>query len=74
MRRIRAVFIREAIQEDYEDVKKSCLKMRQDDNMCGFSRVNFIDYTPILGTLREEFPELEFIQKSYGLTVDKKEE
>lgn len=67
------MFIREAIQEDYESVKASCLKMREDKNMCGFSRVNFIDYTPVLGTLREEFPELEFVQKSYGLTVDKKE-
>ena len=73
MRRNSSMFIREAIQEDYESVRESCLKMRQDSNMCGFSRVNFIDYTPILGTLREEFPELEFVQKRYGLAVDKKE-
>lgn len=66
------MFIREATQKDYESVKESCLKMRQDKNMCGFSCVNFIDYTPILGTLREEFPELVFVQKRYGLSVDRR--
>ncbi|MBR6641618.1 MAG: hypothetical protein IKL08_05450 [Clostridia bacterium] len=68
------MFIREAIQEDYESVKKSCLNMRQDNNMASFGRINFIDYTPVLGKLREEFPEFDFIQEHYGLNVNKREE
>ena len=67
------MFIREATQEDYEEVRVECQRIMSDDMLSAFSRINFVDYRKYLDKLREEFPELEFVQEDYGLAVDKKE-
>ena len=67
------MFIREATQEDYEEVRKTCKGMIEDTNFAGFSRVNFIDYSNYLDKLEKEFPNFIFKQRDIGLSVDKKE-
>ena len=66
------MFIREATEEDYESVRKECLRMVSDDMIGGFGRINFVDYKPVLDKLREEFPQLTFTQECFGLNIDKK--
>ena len=68
------MFIREATEEDYESVRKGCLRMINDDKMRAFGSLNFVDYSKCLDNLRAEFPQLVFTQECFGLTVDKKEE
>lgn len=63
--------MREATQEQYETLRKECLKMVEDKNFSGFSAINFIDYTQYLDKLKVEFPEFKFRQTDFGISVDK---
>ena len=67
-------YIREATEEDYQDVKDACVKMLNDDMMGGFGRINFVDYSNIIIKLVKEFPKLVFRLEGFGLNVDKREE
>ena len=67
-------YIREATEEDYQDVKDACVKMLNDDMMGAFGRINFVDYSNIIIKLVKEFPKLVFRLESFGLNVDKREE
>jgi hypothetical protein len=67
-------YIRQATQEEYEDIRLECNRIADDNMIGGFSRINFIDYSNYIIKLVEEFPQLVFKLQSFGLSIDKKEE
>lgn len=66
-------YIREATQREYQKIRNECFNITRDSNLCGFTRVDFVDYSKYLDELREEFPHLNFEMKDYGLQVDRRE-
>ena len=67
------MFIREATEEDYQEVRQKCIEAMNNDMLGGFGRINFIDYSKYLDKLEKEFKDLIFKQETFGLNVDKKE-
>ena len=65
---------KDATDEDYQDIRKECIRMLEDNMIGGFGRINFIDYSKYIKQLLEEFPTLIFKIESFGLNVDKKEQ
>ncbi len=63
--------MRDATEEDYISLKKTCKRMLEDTNFAGFTSVNFIDYTQYLDKLKVEFPKFKFKQTGFGISVDK---
>lgn len=63
-------YIRQATDEDLEKLKTDCDKM--DGFMAGFDYINFVDYSPILDKVMKLYPNLNFKQKDYGISVDYK--
>ena len=61
-------YIRQANDEDLEHLKKDCDRM--DGFMAGFDYINFVDYRPILNEVVELYPNLDFKQKDYGISVN----
>lgn len=66
-------YIRQATQEEYEDIRLECNRIADDDMIGGFSRINFIDYSNYIIKLVEEFPQLVFKLQNFGLSIDKRE-
>ena len=65
------MFIREATQEDYEEVRHRCQEMISDEHFGGFSKVNFVDYNNYLDKLKTEFPKFIIEQVNYGIRINK---
>lgn len=63
--------MRDATEEDYISLKKTCNQMLEDENFAGFTSVNFINYTQYLNQLKVEFPKFKFRQTDFGISVDK---
>ena len=63
--------MKEATQEQYDALRRTCNQMLEDTNFAGFTSVNFIDYTQYLDKLKVEFPKFKFKQTSFGISVDK---
>lgn len=66
-------YIKEATQEDYEDIKAECRRIINDDMIGGFGRINFVDYSKYIIELVREFPQLIFKLECFGLNIDKRE-
>ena len=61
-----------ATKEQYLNLRQKCEDLKNNTLCIGFQEINFVDYTKYLQELKILFPTLIFIQKDYGIIVDKK--
>ena len=59
-------------QEEEARLYLDLLRMQNDENMAGFSRIDFVDYEPAIKRVRKVFPQFVYEITDFGVQIEKR--
>ena len=59
-------------QEEEARLYLDLLRMQNDDNMAGFSRIDFVDYEPAIKRVSKVFPQFVYEITDFGVQIEKR--
>ena len=59
-------------QEEEARLYLDLLRLQDDENMGGFSRIDFVDYEPAIKRVRKVFPQFVYEITDFGVQIEKR--